>query len=906
MKDLKLSEISNSIPGLLKNRFNKMGIEYVSQVKALDKLEFLKLKGVGRGAAKQLLDFQNWLRANEEQLLKPEPRLIDLETYPSLGEIKFKNIENTIPEGLLPKFELHEIEQVSDLAKYTKKEFAALSYVGKATVERIEILTTILYEKQEELLREHKLKENGVAIPTDMSLDADVISLSRAFLTEYLQFLEEVEEERIAKFMRLFYALGINNQKRRSYKEIEILTGKITHERIRQIIANETLVDLHNILLKGECSSYLKLYARPLLRNKLKELHDFLLAKKAITKEHLLEILTDKFSVAEVLKHIDYINVLLDVFDAALMPSSIAERYTSCEEVYLFPSLKDPNQTSDYSFSNTGITVFNVLRELILPASKDDIILEVAAIDRGFKKENVELILRTFPEVEEIHLEGREDTHYQIRFDRLPSAAAMLERVLYEEGKKTHVTDLVAKINRRLTLLGLKAEVTRDAATANLSNRIDKIGKSGEYILADWDQNTKSIRKLIEEVMYTADKPLKIQEIVTQVQSLAPYRKRASIITIAHMHLYKTKKGRYILKAWKRRYNIKTVGPRYYPRHHYAIELIKESTSDKMLKSELLEELSKLPTFNRKLAYATLSRKYFIHSEDSLGQRWVEINQKVLNQRQKNAFKNKSKADILKEQMIEYLSHRGRIKLRDLVNYMEKQGAMRSTVYKVISDDPIVFDKKKYPDNRPDMISLVKGENINMWSFIRKNMLNDLEEIMSDPRKGLQSQAETDDLDAIFKMFKRLITYETTEENLNDLEEQLAYSIRSYYKSRHKSIKKGIFKKILTSLDPFLKKILFITNPQAYRFITQHNKRLGSIIKGLSKIDPDRNRYKGFKEANMLRFGKEIQKSYSTRNSIIYNAGDYSSTEIADIMRSALAVYLYAVALYYTELELNL
>lgn len=552
MSDIKLSTAMHIVPGLLKNRLKKMGITYLAEVKDIDVLAFGRMKGVGEKAVKQLLDFQAWLHENEQRVLAEQLKIIDLERCPDLAEVRFSNIESFVPSLLMAKFDTCNIQRVKDLAKYSKIGFAQLESVGSGTMQKLDKFIPTLYAKQEELLYEHKLKEEGCILPEDANLNEDILTVLEAFTKDYLRHLERVGVKKLTYFMRLFYAIGEGYTERKSMDEIAALVGRPSKERIRQIIREELLSDLCKVLLRGESSTYLKLYAHAVLQDKIKEVLSFLLEKKAIIKEEFLEQMEHKFGVVNIDEKKTYLSLLLSIIDIRQLPQSIIKTFSQHTTVYITPLLDEPSQSNDYSLSRTGRHVFNALKKLIVPATKEEVVAEVQAIDSNYSAYYVEVILNTFPEIRKLTSIEGEAHYFQIQLEKLSSAGAMLERILYEKGTEMQIDEAVAEINRCLP--GDEAKINKEAAVSNASSNVEKLSIGTVYRLKQWEGHSKSIVELLKEVMETTTEELSMSEIIERIKALDSNKRASAIRAVVRTALYKTGAGLFSLANWKKKY----------------------------------------------------------------------------------------------------------------------------------------------------------------------------------------------------------------------------------------------------------------------------------------------------------------------------------------------------------------
>ena len=128
-----------------------------------------------------------------------------------------------------------------------------------------------------------------------------------------------------------------------------------------------------------------------------------------------------------------------------------------------------------------------------------------------------------------------------------------------------------------------------------------------------------------------------------------------------------------------------------------------------------------------------------------------------------------------------------------------------------------------------------------------------------------------------------------------------------YRHSNDKSDLLNYFKQISTSLDPFLKKILFFVDNAEYNRIKSKRLGLGDVIKSLRKLDPDENRYnKVVANLTNYRFAEDMHYAYSNRNSVTHEAKLWGKQQIVNSTTYGISIYIFSIYEYYSELEAHL
>ena len=244
---------------------------------------------------------------------------------------------------------------------------------------------------------------------------------------------------------------------------------------------------------------------------------------------------------------------------------------------------------------------------------------------------------------------------------------------------------------------------------------------------------------------------------------------------------------------------------------------------------------------------------------------------------------------------------------KDLVKEMVNKGSghNRPRVYKLLNDTT-VFKKAKSSNGRIE-ISLVQNdtnERIDIddlnWRKVKRIIIREVENKIIDPRQPVYGTSMADCLE----LLKELLDWQSPDPLLNGLGERIIPSIEKYYSNPDRTDRLNILKQLVTSLDPFLKKVLYCVNQVDYNWIKTNRKGLGDVIGKLVKIDPRNDRFKpNERSCNVNRWGKEINRAYKNRNLDTHNAKDFSDSQINDIVSACIIIMIYATYEYENEIK---
>jgi hypothetical protein len=145
-----------------------------------------------------------------------------------------------------------------------------------------------------------------------------------------------------------------------------------------------------------------------------------------------------------------------------------------------------------------------------------------------------------------------EENFYRLRFEHLQGRRDQAVRVLSERGGPMHHRDLLRDIKCQL------APPKRIRRKENLVNqmigdaRIQPIGKTGQWALAEWGLETRSLVEIVEEVLGTAGEALHIDDLTERVLKFRPGAE-VSIAMLLGLHPERFRKVApriYALTAW--------------------------------------------------------------------------------------------------------------------------------------------------------------------------------------------------------------------------------------------------------------------------------------------------------------------------------------------------------------------
>ncbi len=729
---------------------------------------------------------------------------------------------------------------------------------------------------------------NGIGLPVNKVVNQPFFDLFRTLIDDYINKIKSTDNRIVDVFVKYY---GLSDSSSRKYKLEAIgLFYQISRERIRQLI-NTLITDLQNII-SGKWSGLSNIYID---KSSIVEINLFV-DNYLSPGIHSINTLTSALSIGlskKVRQDDPYLELFFDLFQ--VIKGCYPHPRFSAEDFYFIG-----NKVNKDIFFFTGEVVFRILKNEIKPITFFDIVIKAKQIDKKIDNDYINLCLQIFPEIIAISSDV-----YQIRIDKLSKVSDIIERVLYERGKSTHIDDLIQDANKQLYSLGSKKRINKLSIINLLKKKktIIPIGKTGYYSLIEWPDENETIASVIGKAFLHHDRPLTNHEILSYVRETRPNVNDKSVRTIVNSEFLRLQNNRYILPEWSRKYKSEVVKKTKTfesepTKQESVIELLRKQPDIRMNKKDLIDAIEAELGFSRIIAFSIVARKkVFSEYKDENGEKIITLKSKT-----KSDDVSKSQQIISDIQNFFKNLNTNEFKLNDLVKrYSSKYKTNRAFIYKIINESDVKFVKINKEDGT--WVKYIDESKFSpvAWNDIKSELIQDMSPIFDDPIQPKYSIELSECID----LFKRVIEFVSDEPGLDGLPVQLLSTLAKLYKNQiDKNDLLNYSKQISTSLDPFLKKILFLVNHPDYIKIKNDKAGLGNIIKTLDKLDPSNNRYqKNIELVNPLRFGKYVHIAYNSRNSTTHEAKSMGKHQIMTMISNSLTVYLYAVMEYHRELD---
>lgn len=731
-------------------------------------------------------------------------------------EIELKNISEKIPSILQKKFEQNNIFSLHEALSLNRLEFAKKEYIGKKILQELDTFLNYVNNNFEDIidLNNQNCKTYVLPLAYDEKRSNSLLEIIQDTIIDYINFDSELNRSII------LHTYGLNNAKKYSFEELGTYHNKVG-ERIRQIkISTLTNVDL---FLEGRSQGMGRLYCNEKVVESYLNLKRCLNQKRVYNLESFIESIDEDFK-----GNVEIIFLLIDLLKFTIC-GQVESRFTEGTLVLT----KEENKKE---FLKCAEIVFKVLRKEITPINQMQLIISCKKKSKKLSNSDIIDAVETLPEIEIIQADQLQ--LYQIKFEKISSAADRAYRILVENGNAMYVDNIVSEINSRLVNSNTEKIYDRYSLALASDNRFSAQGKTGFWSLKIWNVNASKIEIHVQKALYELDKPSTYQEIFEKIIIDRPELKKSSVQAIIGRDCIRVDTDKWILPQWKQRY------------------------------SGL--------TFNKRK-----KREVTHQPEHRLEQRT-----KIFEFLEKKSSKQAAASDIIKA-----------------LSQLDKRFT-RISFYKIF-DQVEYFDKLKI-GNRNMIILKPQNKIVNIiidefnWNLIKPKLTRDLKEFFDDSIAPSYLFSIENSID----LFYDFLNLNLVVNEFSGLNERILGNLKKYYlTSSDRTDNLNIFKQFLSSLDPFLKKILYIVEINSYNIISRGKKGLGEIMDKLDRLDPTKERYKEIKNARAVNFGKHICRSYSNRNIDTHNAKEWTELEIITGITSSLLLYIYSCCQYYEELK---
>ncbi|MCC5943436.1 MAG: NACHT domain-containing protein [Bernardetiaceae bacterium] len=184
------------------------------------------------------------------------------------------------------------------------------------------------------------------------------------------------------------------------------------------------------------------------------------------------------------------------------------------------------------------------------------------------------------------------------------------------------------------------------------------------------------------------------------------------------------------------------------------------------------------------------------------------------------------------------------------------------------------------------------------------NWTNIKAEILAETKDILQTEPNFN-VNEVLDLFEKVLLYPISEEDLEGVATRIPNALQKIFLGNLSRIDKNAYFPDVAKLEPYFRKVLYITNNQTYQRVANSKDGLGSII---PKLDLNPNNIKlnvAWSDTNpKTHFAEHLIKAYQLRNLESHNCTDWNNAKLYDELRSVLVMYLFATHTHFKALKL--
>ncbi len=547
MQDLNIAitNVDIEIPNFVLVKLINNEIDTVEKVLDISIDEFLQLKNIGKKAVAQLTDLKialgNKFNVDYVVTAKREP-LIVLSKDSQLAGVEFEKITALLKKILLNKFKENGIRTIGQLENITLQDFSNFAHVGKSVVGYLAEFINDLKENPQIYLAEYTKNTLVNLVPKKVNYESKFVENFKNFVDEYLILIkrlaskDEIYQDSLKKFF------GLNGGKRYTLSQIGALYEK-TDTRIEQI-RNNLIEDLNRISSgnTSKCSELLSVNLDFAIM-----LSDFKCNLQEVQVISMKKFFELNLPTAKTRNFKGYLELFLRM-NAAVVSGSAESEVTLGRYIFFDRSIDKNSHLAVIK------NMFDILRTHVIPIEETDLFLELAKFQK-INRQSFNLILKTTDNID--LFEKNDKRMIQISFELLPAAGDLAERILYEKGESTHISELIEEaVNRLHSINAKKRKITKSAVAKRLLEKpyLEAKGKTGYYFFKEWGENNDIYKDLIHKIILDIGQPASIKEIVHRFQSERPNSNEGSIRSITNEEFNTISNGMYVVDEWAHKY----------------------------------------------------------------------------------------------------------------------------------------------------------------------------------------------------------------------------------------------------------------------------------------------------------------------------------------------------------------
>ncbi len=683
--EIDISKIRNTVSNRLMNKLKILGILTVGEIYSLSVAEFQRQKSVGIKTVSEFIELKAILNTDPDSLVTSSPvrGSLKFEMPLEIPNISIDVLTDSIGNKLRKILQELHCQTIHDVVQISLEQLASQKAVGQKTIEEFSDLLNLIYNMPD-AIKEEINKYSPKILPKILKDD----------------FFENVEELLHGYFREktngkdrdvLAKRHGLLGNSRYTLEKLGLFYN-VTRERVRQIEKRQ--FTKMRKLLHGEVITNPHVCVHPAITSIFTSIADELKELNFIVKNDALHRVKSRIGTNKTpsMPIFQFVLIFLGLF-----------QYQYKGLIYFCR----PNNFDHTGFNRICESILVVLWQVVKPITLSNLVIEVKKRNIGrnitFPNSIIERAISFIPYIEAIDHGGEE--HFQVSMVKLMSLKDMAYRILHEKKEAMHPNEIFEEIQRRLVHQMGKAWGTGRSMKSQMvnDNRFKPIGRTGMWILSEWNQNTQLIIELIVNAFHYFNTPCSIQMILEYIVSVRDDIRLKSVLSILLQYrqkFLKLERGQYILKEWLPYYPEAKdiggipVGVSLKQFQSYVMDIFQKSAQSELSIQEIRQQLEKYNVFwSVHYCYIRLSKFPFLMKTKKKNKNYYSYNHEAAIT---NPVRQAKKADILKQSIIDEItaSKHGELPLRDLVRILVNGGQIRSSIYGIINKNPDSFWKE--------------------------------------------------------------------------------------------------------------------------------------------------------------------------------------------------------------------
>ncbi len=679
--EVNINKISGSVSNRLMNKLKTLGIQTVGDIKSLSVKEFESTRSVGPKTLSEFIELKELLEKAPESLVNASPLKgsLEIETPLEIADIEIDFLKDSIGNKLRNILEKMNCQTIHDLIQIAPADLAVQDSVGKKTIEEFGALLNLIYNVPE-LLKEEVVKYSPKLLPK--SLSDDFFDNVERIITDYFAELNDGKSQDI-----LAKRFGLLGNSQYTLEEIGLFYG-VTRERIRQI--EEKQFGRIRNLLNGETIKKPFVSVNPEIISVFNRLDDDFKSIAFIAEKDAIEKVKNDLAIDK----IKDMSTFLFVFEILGFGHS---KYEKAGYFYRAPKF-DNNEFHALCNSITAI-----LQQVVKPIKLFDLVIKLKKRKIASSKSIIEHAILLLPYIERHKFSG--DEFFQVSIFKLTSLKDRAYRILSEKQEKMHSNEIFREIQHRLVTCEKSCRENDRSLKGQMviDDRFKPIGRTGNWILSEWNHNTQSIIELVVNAFHHYNQPCSAKIIIKYIFSIRDDIRPESVPSILLQYkqkFLKVARGLYILKEWQPSYpeakevgeEIDTISTEIL--YTYLLEIYQESTKSELLLKELQKALEKYDVFwSTSYCHARFNKSPFLAKDKRGVKNYYSFNYETS---VPSTTKSVKKLDNLKKKIIEEIasSKHKKLPLREVVIALVDKGEIRANIYGVINKNRNLFIKE--------------------------------------------------------------------------------------------------------------------------------------------------------------------------------------------------------------------